>query len=148
MVESHKGPLRPTPQLPSAKPVVRAIGNRVAARLRPKPVNGSTVGDTRAVGRLTIVCKGNQPIEVNLSQQSTLIGRSRTCDVVIDSPRVSRQHCRIIAYGSEFWLMDLASSNGLTSSGERIRTCKLTHGQIIYLSGRKDQSVYIQFCKQ
>ena len=40
------------------------------------------------------------------------IGRGKSCDFVIESNRVSREHCRITRDGNDFVLEDLNSSNG------------------------------------
>ena len=49
-----------------------------------------------------------------------LIGRSRRCDLKIESPLVSRRHCRLEPRDSGFFLRDLGSQNGTWIDGERI----------------------------
>ena len=49
-----------------------------------------------------------------------LIGRSRRCDLKIESPLVSRRHCRIEPRDSGFFLRDLGSQNGTWIDGEKI----------------------------
>lgn len=65
------------------------------------------------------------------------IGREATCDVVLESPRVSRRHCRVEVGDGEFMLRDLGSANGtrvnggpLTNEGRR-----LADGDVIDVAG-------------
>lgn len=53
--------------------------------------------------------------------KSINIGRGPENDVVIDNPKVSRNHCRIFARGNEYYLVDLRSMNGTFVNGQRIR---------------------------
>jgi hypothetical protein len=55
-----------------------------------------------------------------------IIGRGKTCDFVIDSNRVSRQHARIIRDGNDFTLEDLNSSNGTFFGKQREKITRRT----------------------
>lgn len=59
---------------------------------------------------LTLVMAGRDPLK--MGGDSFTIGRGKTCDFVIDSNRVSREHARIVRDGAGFVLEDLNSSNG------------------------------------
>jgi serine phosphatase RsbU (regulator of sigma subunit) len=48
------------------------------------------------------------------------IGRAPPADVVLDSPTVSRRHCRLDLLDGRLWLTDLASTNGTFVDGARI----------------------------
>lgn len=61
------------------------------------------------------VLPGNQPLN-----RSVTIGRSSTCDVVIDDALVSRQHATIVL-GPRPVLRDLNSFNGTYVSGRRLQ---------------------------
>ena len=56
----------------------------------------------------------NSPMDQNLS-----IGRSRTCDIVLDDPLVSRQHATL-STGAAPYLRDLDSFNGTFVNGRRL----------------------------
>lgn len=58
-----------------------------------------------------------------------IIGRNPDCDLVLDSPLVSRQHARL--EGST--LTDLGSSNGTFVNGQRVDSCQLEEGQEVYI---------------
>ena len=71
------------------------------------------------------VIPSNQPYDRVLS-----IGRSRTCDIVIDDPLVSRQHATIVL-GQMPILEDLGSFNGTFVNGDRITSQRLHDGDRI-----------------
>jgi pSer/pThr/pTyr-binding forkhead associated (FHA) protein len=74
-----------------------------------------------------------------------IIGRGKTCNFVIDSNRVSRQHARIIRDGDEFILEDLNSSNGTFFGKQRE---KVTRRIIVsgdeFIFGTERVTFYIQ----
>ena len=51
---------------------------------------------------------------------SWLIGSHASCDLVVNHPTVSGQHCRLTKYPTEFTLEDLGSTNGTYVDGGRI----------------------------
>lgn len=59
------------------------------------------------------------PREFGLAEGESLIGRSSECAVCIDSPKVSRQHARIVVASASATLEDLGSKNGTWVRGER-----------------------------
>ncbi|MHB8693718.1 MAG: FhaA domain-containing protein [Solirubrobacteraceae bacterium] len=48
------------------------------------------------------------------------LGRSRSCDVVLDDPNISREHAEIRPRGGSWVLTDLGSTNGVSLNGRRI----------------------------
>jgi pSer/pThr/pTyr-binding forkhead associated (FHA) protein len=67
------------------------------------------------------------------------IGRGKTCDFVIESNRVSREHVRILREGAEFVLEDLNSSNGtfFGPNKEKITRRKIKDGDEFTLGTEK-----------
>jgi two-component system, cell cycle response regulator len=61
----------------------------------------------------------------------TILGRSLTCDVVIEDAGVSREHARIIVSPHKVRIEDLGSSNGLVYQGQRIRLVSIQDGDRI-----------------
>jgi len=43
---------------------------------------------------------------------SWIVGRSRTCDIVLDFPTVSRRHAKLTTSGQEIEVRDIGSSTG------------------------------------
>jgi pSer/pThr/pTyr-binding forkhead associated (FHA) protein len=78
------------------------------------------------------ICSPRQTWHVRLNPQGTVLGRNPTCDVVIDSPDVSRRHAVIARTPSHQWVItDLGSSNGTFVNGERLETCVLTAADVV-----------------
>jgi hypothetical protein len=50
-----------------------------------------------------------------------VLGRSRSCDVVIDDPNVSRRHAEVRPRGGSWVLADLGSTNGVSVNGARVQ---------------------------
>ena len=63
-----------------------------------------------------------------------LIGRLQNCDIVLDSPEVSRRHATIKQMGESYTLEDLDSSNGTYVNNERIKQVELHEGDLIQIS--------------
>lgn len=66
--------------------------------------------------------------------EMTLIGRLENCDVILDSPEVSRRHALIRQTGETYFLEDLDSSNGTYVNDERIKQVELHEGDLIQIS--------------
>jgi hypothetical protein len=61
-----------------------------------------------------------------------VVGRNPDCDVVIDSPEVSRRHAQILQTPSNQWLIkDLGSSNGTFVNGKRVESCIITAEDVV-----------------
>jgi adenylate cyclase len=55
-----------------------------------------------------------------LREGDTLIGRSATCDLVIPSPHISRQHARVRVAGDKVTVQDLGSTSGTLFNGSKL----------------------------
>lgn len=64
---------------------------------------------------------------------AVLIGRDEDCDIFLDTPKVSRQHAKIIAEGDGYILRDLGSTNGTTLNGEYITKVEIVDGDQIQI---------------
>jgi pSer/pThr/pTyr-binding forkhead associated (FHA) protein len=74
-----------------------------------------------------------------------LVGRNVSCEVRIESSRVSRLHCCLLVSRDELMVRDLCSTNGTWVSGQRLQAAaKLRHGDefgIAHLRYRLEISV-------
>ena len=62
-----------------------------------------------------------QGTRFSVSASGAVIGRSSSCDVVLDDPDVSRQHARIsFEEGAGWFIEDLGSTNGVVVNGGRV----------------------------
>lgn len=62
-----------------------------------------------------------------------LIGRHRSCDVVLSSDAVSRRHARIFFRDGGWIVQDLESTNGTRVNGVRVGRCRLSPGDRVRL---------------
>jgi hypothetical protein len=102
----------------------------------PEPIAPPPVARvTKAV--LSLFVAGRDPFK--MTGDSFTIGRGKSCDFVIDSNRVSREHVRILREGSEFVLEDLNSSNGTFygPAKEKITRRKIKDGDEFTLGTEK-----------
>lgn len=115
---------RPSPDHREAEQELRQAERSPAA---VSGVHDSTEG-SRTV---TIHIPGRSEV---LPVTGAVVGRSRSCDIVIASEEVSRRHCRI-APGPRFWFIeDLGSTNGVLLNGKRIEEPEqLRDGDLVLL---------------
>jgi hypothetical protein len=76
-----------------------------------------------------------QACEVQLQGQEVTLGRARDNDVILDDPRVSRYHARIVQRYGQFVLQDLGSTYGTALHGQVIQESVLRHGDRLSLGG-------------
>jgi hypothetical protein len=150
------GPAPPPPAAPPAEaPAEGAAEAPAAAEEAPAPppappappapppvpyeplagVSGTQVmsaDDARAAGlvprTLTLVTPSGR---LRLNKRVTTIGRSRECDLVIADPNVSRTHAEIRHIGTDWFLVDLGSTNGTEVNGREVKRQALTSGDVI-----------------
>lgn len=78
---------------------------------------------------------GGDPIP--LLKTPLLIGRRSRCDIVLNFPNISSQHCEL-AFINGFWqIRDLGSSNGIKVNGERLDTKFLQPGDQVSIAKHK-----------
>ena len=71
-----------------------------------------------AMMELLIYKAKKKPYKISLGTKEFLIGRGKTCDLVLEDPRVSRHHARIQCINGRYLFEDLDSSNGSYINGE------------------------------
>ena len=62
---------------------------------------------------------------------SIMVGRDRTCSIVLTHPAVSRRHARITLSGTNVVLEDLKSANGTYVNNTRVERAKLKPGDVV-----------------
>lgn len=80
------------------------------------------------------VCTLANGESIRVDKASMTIGRSRTCDIVIPSAKVSRQHASVSLSGGELWIEDLGSANGVWHDGEKVTRTKVANGDTFTIS--------------
>jgi hypothetical protein len=100
------------------------------------PPEDDAVGESTVVLRsvpivLYLEREGLEPIRVETER--FIIGRGPQCDLVIDSPRVSREHAVLTRQGIRYFIEDLNSSNGTWFGEERVSQKEIESGDVISL---------------
>jgi len=69
-----------------------------------------------------VITKGKQTgQQVAVGDESLVIGRDATCDVVVAEQQVSRQHIKIKRIDTAYYIEDLESKNGTWVNGEQLK---------------------------
>lgn len=70
--------------------------------------------------QIQVLMVSGEKFVYNVTKDSFIIGRSSKCDVVIAHDGVSRQHCQIDHINEQFFVTDLASTNGVLIDNVKI----------------------------
>lgn len=84
----------------------------------PAPEPGPEPAEASEVAGLYVQLEEGESERV--SKPKFFIGRGKTCDLVIDSAKVSRQHAVIVQEGAHHFIEDLKSANGTWFGGRRL----------------------------
>ncbi|HTU31814.1 MAG TPA: DUF3662 and FHA domain-containing protein [Solirubrobacteraceae bacterium] len=108
------GPVAPEPEWARSEPaggrtMIHSTAERVAEGL------ADARGPRR---RRAVLILGSKRLVVDDS--GVTLGRSRSSDVMVDDPNVSRAHAEVRAHGSTWVLTDLGSTNGTRLNGRRV----------------------------
>jgi pSer/pThr/pTyr-binding forkhead associated (FHA) protein len=63
-----------------------------------------------------------------LRGHAVVLGRSKDCDIRLNDPNVSRRHAEVRPDGLGWVVVDLDSTNGIETGGERVKELALTDG--------------------
>ena len=71
-----------------------------------------------------------------ITHWENIIGRQRSCDIVIDFPTVSRNHAVLTRYDDGSWtISDAQSKSGVKVNGKQTEICALHPGDVIDIGG-------------
>jgi serine/threonine protein kinase len=115
---------------PTARALAAALRDFLQRNGQSTPVPAVTLVRVATGGLLTLV------------KETTVIGRSMECDVVLTSPDVSRRHCRIGCTPGQVLLEDLGSSQGTRVNGSPVKRAQLHDGDRLEVAGEVFQ-VYL-----
>jgi FHA domain-containing protein len=126
----------------AAFPVVPCTGTlgiqrAATAHAREVRANGAPAGRAKPAPveiPKTWYCTLQNGEQIKLDKDTMIIGRSRTCDIVIPSAKVSRQHASLSRVNDEYFIEDLGSANGVWLRGEKITRVKVSPGDVYTIS--------------
>lgn len=80
---------------------------------------------------------GGDPIP--LLKPTLLVGRRSSCDIVLNFPNVSSQHCELTLVNGYWQARDLGSANGIKVNGERVDSKFLQPGDVLSVAKHQFQ---------
>jgi len=83
--------------------------------------------------KLEVKPAGGKPFIFRPEKKEVRLGRGARADLVLDDPRVSRDHALLTERTDGVFLKDLGSFNGTFVNGRRIYEVRLSHGDVIHL---------------
>ncbi len=110
------------PGTPTLRPIP-AMGEQT-------PVPGPLPGGTPSNWQLVNV-KPETGEKHMIQGDSIMVGRDRTCTIVLTHPAVSRRHARITLNGTQIMLEDLKSANGTYVNNTRIERARIKPGDVV-----------------
>jgi FHA domain/Domain of unknown function (DUF1707) len=106
--------------------LVTKLSRRIVARL--------PTAETRYAGEPILLA-----LDWSGASTELLIGRHRSCDVVLGSVSVSRRHARLFHRDGNWIIQDLESMNGTLVNGAIVGRCQLQPGDQVLLGGERLQ---------
>lgn len=64
--------------------------------------------------------KTGDELEISLDQEVIILGRASDCDIVLNSPNISRKHLQIKQVENEMFIKDISSSNWVSYNGDKL----------------------------
>ncbi len=101
--------------------------------MRCAGMNEGMLGELVPVG-------GGDPIP--LKQPRLLVGRRSRCDICLDFPNVSSQHCELEMESGYWQVRDLRSTNGVKVNGQRVEVQVLLPGDTLKIGALEFEVVY------
>jgi hypothetical protein len=127
---------------PASGEARRAVAEQVleaADRLEQAIRDDAPTPRPAADARLYLVSEGGELGQV--SKARFVIGRGKHCDLVIDSPKISREHAAIVREGDAWYMEDLGSSNGTWFDRGRIERRRIADGDDYFICSEKIRCV-------
>ncbi len=119
----------------AAFPVVPCAGRAAPSDVAPLPSAAAVEAPASVARPQRNWVVGLQSGElIRIDKDTMIIGRSRTCDVVIPSAKVSRQHASLSRVDGDLYIEDLGSANGVWLNGEKITRAKVNPGDTFTIS--------------
>jgi pSer/pThr/pTyr-binding forkhead associated (FHA) protein len=110
-----------------------ALTGRLDGASRPAPVAPGAPAADLPAGRYLLARCGGETELIALTGDVTHVGRGLTADVRLDDHVVSRRHAVLVLRGTQMYLIDDRSANGVVLNGRVVCEAPLHHGDVIVL---------------
>ena len=127
-------PPPPSPPIPGPQTGQHPMSNTGASIPRPTaPSYETTGGAHQAMPHLTLIFQGRKfPITTG----QFIIGRgSKSSDLAIKDPNISRKHAAVIFHNGAFYIKDLGSTNGVEYKGKTVDSKRIDEGDVFSICG-------------
>lgn len=122
----------------AAAPSARAAHRPAPDKTRLDEADG-TVLESEIAGSLTVLVKGEDKGNYNITSNGIIVGRDpNAVDVYIADPIVSKSHLKILPRGGQFFIVDLGSTNGTFVNGEKIKETLVSPEDLVQLGKKGD----------
>ncbi len=99
-----------------------------AARVQEEADRAADPVPDKPVSRALLISEDKSFV---IDRPRAVVGRSQRCDYVLADPNVSRRHFELALRGSDWYVTDLGSTNGVTVNGSKVSTGRLSPGDQI-----------------
>ena len=107
-------------------PESAAPGATMIYKPRTQPTEAASLAELGVEREVAVLSWSGQRREIE--RPRVVLGRSKDADLQIVDPNVSRRHAELRQEGSDYWLIDLDSTNGIEVRGKRVKRLKLEDG--------------------
>jgi hypothetical protein len=137
----------PHPTIPKAPPLMGASASATsipAPLPAPPPIGqGAPIAPPKppsyeptnpAAGpRLTLIFQGRK---IPVTSQQFIVGRgSKSSDLAIKDPNISRKHAAVIFHNGAYYIKDLGSTNGVEYKGKTVDSKRIDEGDVFSICG-------------
>jgi len=132
--QAEGGVATPPPSVPGEPPAPPpGAGAQPASQDAPPPIPSGVV----APGGRDLFLLRDDGSEVRVGEVRFLIGRGRHCHLVLDGPKVSREHAAIFREGDGWFIEDLQSANGTWHRQARIDRRRIADGDEFFVCAER-----------
>jgi len=69
-----------------------------------------------------------------LSKRELVVGRHKTCDIVLNYSNVSSKHCKLVLSEGYWYILDLQSTNGVKVNGHKVTDRRVDPDAVLAIS--------------
>ncbi|WP_306359459.1 FHA domain-containing protein [Nocardia sp. CC227C] len=120
------------PETDARRGTIRHHRPPIPSRRSPRPAADPVGVDAESVNASIAALRLSDERVLLVPARGLRIGRTRDNDLVLDDPRVSRTHARLVVGGTAVVIHDLRSVNGVYVNGDQITgQAALAHGDTL-----------------
>jgi len=121
---------------------------RLRAQASPATTHDTPVGTPRPadIAPATGTLAELQPLDEGpifyIRRPRVVVGRHRSCDLVLPFPDVSAHHCQLFVFGGWWYVKDLHTKNGIRVNGVPVTRKRLIPGDVLHIARHRYQVHY------